>query len=254
MSVTILPYIDDATTQVLREQMLGTKTTTTNVEEAGESFQSYLDSATSAQKAMAVDALIAASSSGSISSDTLSKLLGNSTVSTTETTETTETDTDTDSEATEETTSATSTTSTSSSASTSSSSGALSCSAELEKYFEEAAEKYDVDVNLLKAVAKTESGFDASAKSSAGAMGIMQLMPSTAKALGISDAYDARENILGGAKLISDNLKTYNGDVSLSLAAYNAGPGNVAKYGGIPPFAETQSFVKKVLSYYNAAS
>ena len=75
-------------------------------------------------------------------------------------------------------------------------------------------------------------------------------MPSTAKGLGIRDAYDAHDNIMGGAKIISQNLKKYNGDLSLALAAYNAGSGNVDKYGGIPPFTETQNYVKKVLGYY----
>ena len=78
----------------------------------------------------------------------------------------------------------------------------------------------------------------------------MQLMPSTASSLGISNAYNARENIMGGAQVIASNLKKYNGDVSLALAAYNAGGGNVDKYGGIPPFKETQNYVKKVLGYY----
>jgi soluble lytic murein transglycosylase-like protein len=84
-------------------------------------------------------------------------------------------------------------------------------------------------------------------------MGIMQLMPSTAKSLGISNAYDARSNIMGGAKVIAQHLKKYNGDVSLALAAYNAGSGAVDKYGGIPPYTETQNYVKKVLKYYKSA-
>ena len=107
-----------------------------------------------------------------------------------------------------------------------------------------------MDINLLKAIAKAESNFNAKAVSSAGAMGVMQLMPATAKSLGVSNAYNAYENIMGGAKLIASNLKKYNGDISLALAAYNAGGGNVDKYGGIPPFKETQNYVKKVLNYY----
>ena len=120
----------------------------------------------------------------------------------------------------------------------------------LEEYFKEASETYGVDINLLKAIARQESNFNPSATSSAGAMGVMQLMPSTAKGLGVTNAYDAQENIMGGAKLMAQNLKKYNGDVSLALAAYNAGGGNVDKYGGIPPFKETQNYVKKVLGYY----
>ena len=120
----------------------------------------------------------------------------------------------------------------------------------LEEYFKEASETYGVDINLLKAIARQESNFNPSATSSAGAMGVMQLMPSTAKGLGVTNAYDAQQNIMGGAKLMAQNLKKYNGDVSLALAAYNAGGGNVDKYGGIPPFKETQNYVKKVLGYY----
>ena len=84
-------------------------------------------------------------------------------------------------------------------------------------------------------------------------MGVMQLMPSTAKSLGITDAYNAYDNIMGGAKVIAEHLANYNGDVSLALAAYNAGSGNVAKYGGVPPFTETQNYIKKVLAYYEGA-
>ena len=82
-------------------------------------------------------------------------------------------------------------------------------------------------------------------------MGVMQLMPKTAEGLGVTDSYDPRQNILGGAKLISQLLDKYDGDKSLALAAYNAGSGNVSKYGGIPPFKETQNYVKKVLEKYS---
>lgn len=119
----------------------------------------------------------------------------------------------------------------------------------LESIFQKASETYGVSVNLLKAIAKAESGFNQYATSKSGAMGIMQLMPSTAAGLGVSDAYDAEQNIMGGANLISQLLTKYNGDVSLALAAYNAGSGNVDKYGGIPPFTETQNYVSKIIGY-----
>ncbi|WP_277668630.1 lytic transglycosylase domain-containing protein [Caproiciproducens galactitolivorans] len=122
-------------------------------------------------------------------------------------------------------------------------------SGSMEEIFQTAAEKYNVPLNLLKAVAKAESGFDASAVSRCGAQGVMQLMPATAKALGVEDPLDAEQNIMGGAKYLSDLISRYDGDVKLALAAYNAGSGNVAKYGGIPPFKETQAYVKKVMSY-----
>lgn len=120
---------------------------------------------------------------------------------------------------------------------------------ELDSIFEEAANTYGVSSVILKSIAKAESGFNPSAVSSAGAIGIMQLMPQTAAALGVSNSYDARENIMGGAKYISQLLSNYQGNISLALAAYNAGSANVDKYGGIPPFTETQNYVKKVLSY-----
>ena len=118
--------------------------------------------------------------------------------------------------------------------------------------FNEAAATYGVDVNLLTAIAKQESNFKADAISSAGAIGIMQLMPATAESLGVSDPYDARENIMGGAKYIRQMLDRYDGDVTLALAAYNAGSGNVAKYGGVPPFTETQNYVAKVTANYES--
>lgn len=125
------------------------------------------------------------------------------------------------------------------------------CPSDLYPIFEEAASTYGVSVNLLTSIAKAESGFQTNAVSSAGAVGIMQLMPATAASLGVSNSYDARENIMGGAKYIAQLLNKYNGDTSLALAAYNAGSSNVDQYGGIPPFTETQNYVQKVLSYLN---
>lgn len=119
----------------------------------------------------------------------------------------------------------------------------------MDDIFEEASLATGVDVRLLKAVGKAESGFDASATSHCGAMGVMQLMPSTAASLGVQNAYDARENIMGGARYLASLLEQYQGDVRLALAAYNAGSGNVAKYGGVPPFKETQAYISRVLEY-----
>ncbi len=123
----------------------------------------------------------------------------------------------------------------------------------MDSIFEDAAARYDISVDLLKAVAKTESNFNANAVSKAGAMGVMQLMPSTARSLGVTNPFDARQNIMGGAKCLKNNLDQFNGNVSLALAAYNAGSGSVRKYGGIPPYKETQGFVRKVLGYMNGS-
>ena len=133
-------------------------------------------------------------------------------------------------------------------------SNSLGCPDELDAYFQKASATYGVDVNLLKSIAKAESSFQADAVSKAGAMGIRQRMPTTASDLGVTDAYNAEQNIMGGSKYIAQLLEQYSGDTSLALAAYNAGSNNVDKYGGIPPFTETQNYVKKVLSYYDSAS
>lgn len=120
---------------------------------------------------------------------------------------------------------------------------------DLDSIFAEASKKYGVSVDLLKAVAKAESNFNPEATSHCGAMGIMQLMPSTAQSLGVTDAYDPYQNIMGGAKLLSQLDKLYDGNIKLMLAGYNAGPGNVEKYGGVPPFEETQNYVVTVMRY-----
>ena len=123
-----------------------------------------------------------------------------------------------------------------------------SVSEDMDAIFEEAASKFQISSKLLKAVAKAESNFNPNAVSGAGAMGVMQLMPGTAKNLGVSDPFDARQNIMGGAKYLKENLDRF-GNVELALAAYNAGPGSVQKYGGVPPYKETQNYVKKISGY-----
>jgi soluble lytic murein transglycosylase-like protein len=107
---------------------------------------------------------------------------------------------------------------------------------------------------LVRAVIQQESGEDPSAISEAGAMGLMQLMPGTADAYGVSDPFDPEQNIAGGTALLADLLKQYHGNVKLALAAYNAGSGAVAKYGGVPPYAETQAYVRDVTALYRGSA
>ena len=123
---------------------------------------------------------------------------------------------------------------------------AVEKSESLDDIFKEAADKYGLDINLLMAVAKAESGFDTEAVSSCGAMGIMQLMPSVAESYGLTDPFDARQNIDAGANALSWLLNYYDNNVTLALAGYNAGCGNVDKYGGVPPFGETEAYINKI--------
>lgn len=114
----------------------------------------------------------------------------------------------------------------------------------------QAAQQHGVSEGLIKAVMHTESGFNIKARSPVGAQGLMQLMPATARRFNVSNAYDPQQNIFAGAKYLSWLLKRFNGDTRLAIAAYNAGEGNVDKYGGIPPFRETQDYVRRVTSRY----
>lgn len=280
--ITILPYIDQSTY---------TKSSGTSSSSAKESsgtsevsFDETLNSAQKAAAALAVDSLISSSDSDAVTTAMLQNYLNDNNINITLTPTSAATasannanaNTNINSNATGTTTNTynagvpadsasdstnTSADSTSASAVDSttpasntnySNDGSLKCSAELEAYFEEASKTYGVDIKLLKAIAKQESNFNANATSKSGAMGIMQLMPFTAKELGIDDAYDAKSNIMGGAKLIAKLLDKYDGNKTLALAAYNAGSSNVDKYGGVPPFNETQNYVRKVLSYYNS--
>ncbi len=115
-----------------------------------------------------------------------------------------------------------------------------------EHLIQEAAAKYDLDPDLIRAVMRTESAFDPYAVSRVGAQGLMQLMPALAADMGVTDPFDARQNIMAGARYLRQLLDAHRGNVPLTLASYNAGPGNVRRYRGVPPFEETRNYVKKI--------
>ena len=119
----------------------------------------------------------------------------------------------------------------------------------LKSIFKRASEKYNISYDFLVAVAKAESDFNADSVSHAGAQGIMQLMPETCKDLGVKNPFDVEENIMAAARLLKAHLKKFDGDYTLAAAAYNAGSGRVLQYGGVPPFTETQNYVKKIAKF-----
>lgn len=123
----------------------------------------------------------------------------------------------------------------------------MSTTQEIQDLITQTAEQYGVNPALALAQAQAESGFNQNAVSPAGAIGVFQLMPSTAAGLGV-DPTDLTQNIQGGVQYLSQLLNQFGGDTTLALAAYNAGPGNVQKYGGVPPFPETQNYISKIFS------
>lgn len=150
----------------------------------------------------------------------------------------------------EDTGSSTSNTTSTSGAASKTTSASSMKTTKFDAYFKKAAKTYGVSESLLKGIAKAESNFNERDLSSSGAMGVMQLMPETARGLGVTDPYDPEQNIMGGAKCIAQKLKEFNGDVELALAAYNAGSGAVRRAGGIP--SKCRNYIKKVLSYQDA--
>ena len=120
----------------------------------------------------------------------------------------------------------------------------------IKKLLKETAKKFGLDYRLLLAIAKVESNFNHASKSNKGAIGIMQLMPQTAKRFGISNPYNIKQNIYGAAKYLKYLLKMFNNNIILATAAYNAGENKVLKYKGIPPYRETRLYVNKVISLY----
>ena len=239
MNIKVLQYIDNTPKNNITTghvSVPGDNSSSSNsstVNSTGADFGQVLDDAKKAEAAVAIDKLIAQSNGGSVDMSLVQRFFDQNGINI-------------------ELCSNTAVNNTAASASVKLEASGLSCSAQLDAIFDEAASKYGVDAKFLKAIAKCESDFSTECTSRSGAMGIMQLMPQTAASLGVTNAYDPYQNIMGGARYISEKLAQYNGDKSLALAAYNAGSGNVAKYGGIPPFKETQNYVAKVMAYYNS--
>jgi soluble lytic murein transglycosylase-like protein len=128
----------------------------------------------------------------------------------------------------------------------------LNTTSDMDQLINQASQQYDLPAKLIKAVIQHESNFNPHALSKSGASGLMQLMPTTARSLGVNDVFDPEQNILAGSKYLKQMLDKYDGKLELALAAYNAGPANVDKYGGIPPFKETANYVQKIAdSYYS---
>lgn len=240
MSITILPYLDKSYLNKAKPSAPSTNTTTQTPSDQ-QNFAKTLESAKKATAALAIDKLVQASQSGAVDPNRVQEFFNQHNIGIKLNIA--------NGQGSSGSTVSNASASSSASAKLASGDNFLGCPDELVPYFEEASKTYGVDVKLLMAMAKQESNFNPNAVSSAGAVGVMQLMPSTAESLGVSDSYNARENIMGGAKYIAEKLNDYNGDVSLALAAYNAGSGNVKKYGGIPPFKETQNYVAKITGY-----
>jgi soluble lytic murein transglycosylase-like protein len=123
-----------------------------------------------------------------------------------------------------------------------------------EELIQEAAAQHKLDPNLIRAVMRTESAFDPHAVSRVGAQGLMQLMPALASDMGVKNPFDPRENIMGGARYLRQLLDAHRGNIRLTLASYNAGPGNVKRYKGIPPFKETRNYVEKITGLLEEAA
>lgn len=247
-SIKVYPYI---TNSLPAADTGSAATARANEQENPMGFHEIFANANRTQRAMAVDALIAASETKSVDPETVQRLLGfnpapaaivaNNKMTYTNSWHTSDS-------------AAVSQTENRAADPTSVQSSHIPNTADvsseyMEACFAEAAQTYGIDIDLLKAVAQTESDFDPNCTSSAGAMGIMQLMPGTAADLGVTNAYDVHDNILGGARYLSQLMQKYDGDLSLTLAAYNAGSGTVKKYGGVPPF--TEGYIQKVMNYYN---